>query len=177
MVSSKPGAVSLAPCLAEGRAGLGFGGQVSAQHVLVHDNGGGLVGHCCECVAVARSCCSRVCAAITARDAQERARCSVSNVQAAGGVEVQDYVWRAPPGSGSAVRPCQEEWMPRRSVPRQLRRLETLSAQGYFHSLGSSDACLPFPCWQRFNTCEDHQLGATPDRSSRSRLNLINMDA
>ncbi len=30
---------------------------------------------------------------------------------------------------GSALRPCQEGWMPRRSVPRQLRRLETLSAQ------------------------------------------------
>ena len=95
MVDSKPGAASLAPCLSEGRAGLGLG-EVSAQHVLVHDNGGGLVGHCCECVAAARSCCSRICAANTARDAQERARCSVSGVQAGSGVEVQDYVWRAP---------------------------------------------------------------------------------
>ncbi len=73
------------------RAGLGFE-EVSAQHVLVHDNGGGLVGHCCGCVAAARSCCSRVCAENTAMDAQERAMCSVSGVQAASGVEVQDYV-------------------------------------------------------------------------------------
>ena len=38
-----------------------------------------------------------------------------------------------PGGSGTALRPCQEGWMPRKSMPRQLRRLETVSAQpGYF---------------------------------------------
>ena len=170
MVDSKPGAASLAPCLSTSRAGLGFGGEVSAQHVLVHDNGGGLVGHCCECVAAARSCCSRVCAANTARDAQERARCSVSGVQAGSGVEVQDYVWRAPrwqrdPRCGLAKKGgCQGGVCPAnyggwKLCPRSRNILPEYLSTSCASSTPSGIV---------------NSAQSRPDRSSRSRLNLTN---
>lgn len=94
-------------------------------NVLVHDNGGGLVGHCCEKVLLlaALGSCSCLCAAKAASDAEEerwRVWCCQASSRQAECVEVQDYVSRAPNVGSTLRRLCQECVA---GPPRQLRWL------------------------------------------------------
>jgi hypothetical protein len=132
-------------------------GKVPVVHILVHDNGGGLVGHCCGFVAAARSSCSCFCAASVASDAQGRG-VVVWRPGRQWSVEVQDYVSVSSPNVGPTLTAVRQE-------------MEGGCPANY----GGRDYCLGKSTWsapdlagaaRHLNTCPSSTYSQLCDRNS-----------